>query len=88
MKNEKENRECATHFNNLLYDLTEDGHSNNAIANGIIFSLCIHTLNSKFKIEEIVIQMKKLFFEIKSELGRIDEDDPIINKKPINPQWD
>lgn len=87
MKEEKENRACAMQFNNLLYDLQENGHSNNAIANGIIFSLCIHILNSQFKVNEICIQMKKLYYEIKAEIGRIDEDDEIF-KKPINQQWD
>jgi hypothetical protein len=88
MKEEKENRACALEFNNLLFDLSENGHSDNAIANGIIFSLCVHILNSKFKINEICIQIKKLYYEIKSELGRIDIEDDITKKEPINPQWD
>lgn len=88
MKQEKENRACALEFNNLLYDLTEQGHSNNAIANGIIFSLCIHIINSKFRIDEIIMQMRKLYFEIKSELGKIEETDEITKREPINPQWD
>ena len=88
MKEEAENRACALEFNNLLYDLQEKGHNDNAIANGIIFSLCVHILNSKFKVNEICIQMKKLYYEIKTEVGRLDHEDEIIDKKPINSGWD
>lgn len=88
MIEESENRRAALEINNLLYDLTEKGHSNNAIANGLIFALCVHILNSKFELKEIILQLKKLFFEIKTELGRLEDSDIPTNKDPINPQWD
>lgn len=88
MIEESENRKCAHKINNLLYEMVEKGHSNNAICNGLIFALSIHILNSKFDIKEIIMQLKKLFFEIKTELGRLEDTDDPAMKEPINPQWD
>ena len=90
MKNEKENRACALELNNLIYELQSKGHSDNAIANGILFALSIHIINSRFSVNEIIEQLTKLYHEIKTELGKIEDDDQINiqQTKPINEQWD
>ena len=90
MKNEKDNRACALEMNNLIFDLQEKGYTNNAIANGILFALCIHTINSRFSLNEIIEQLTKLFHTIKSEIGKIDDSESITvsDSTPINPQWD
>ena len=90
MKNEKENRLCALELNNVIYELQAKGHSDNAIANGILFALSIHIINSRFSLNEIIEQLTKLFHNIKSELGRLEDDDQINlqQTKPINSQWD
>ena len=90
MKNEKENRACALQLNGLIYELQEKGHSDNAIANGILFALCIHIFNSRFSLLEIIEQLTKLHHTIKAEIGKIDESEPITlaESSPINPQWD
>lgn len=90
MKNEKENRACALQINNLIYELQEAGHSDNAIANGILFALCIHIFNSRFSLNEIIQQLTKLFHTIKAEIGQIDDSESITvsDSTPINPQWD
>jgi hypothetical protein len=90
MKNEKENRACALEFNNLLYELQAKGHTDNAIANGVLFALSIHIINSRFSVNEIIQQLTKLYYEIRSELGKLEDDDQINiqQTKPINEQWD
>lgn len=90
MKNEKDNRACALEMNNLIFDLQEKGYTNNAIANGILFALCIHTINSRFSLNEIIEQLTKLFHTIKAEIGKIDDSESITvsDSTPINPQWD
>ena len=90
MKNEKENRACALELNNLIYELQAKGHSDNAIANGVLFALSIHIINSRFSVNEIIEQLTKLYHEIKAELGKIEDDDQINiqQTKPINEQWD
>lgn len=90
MKNEKDNRACALEMNNLIFDLQEKGYTNNAIANGILFALCIHTINSRFSLNEIIEQLTKLFHTIKAEIGKIDDSESIMvsDTTPINPQWD
>ena len=62
----------------------------NAIANGILFALSIHIINSRFSLNEIIEQLTKLFHNIKSELGKLEDDDQINlqQTKPINSQWD
>ena len=87
---EKENQKCALALNSLIYELQENGHTDNALANGLIFSLSIHMINAKFNISEIVEQLKKLHKNIKSELGQIDDHDIVefTSEKAINPQWD
>lgn len=87
----EDNRKCALRLNNLVFELMEEGLSNNAIANGIIFALCIHVLNSSFKISDIIIQLKKIYLDIKKALNEEDIDNSqfqIVNDKPINPDWD
>lgn len=90
MKNEKDNKACALEMNNLIYDLQEKGYTNNSIANGILFALCIHILNSRFSLNEIIEQLTKLFHTIKTEIGKIDDSDSITvsDTTPINPQFD
>jgi len=90
MINEEENRECALEMNSLIFDLQEKGYTNNSIANGILFALSIHILNSGFSVNEIIEQLKKLFATIKYELGNIEDGEQIhiSDTKPINPQWD
>ena len=90
MKNEKENRACALELNNVIYELQANGYSDNAIANGILFALSIHIINSRFSLNEIIEQLTKLFHNIKSELGKLEDDDQINlqQTKPINTQWD
>tara|TARA_R100001480_G_scaffold42591_2_gene55361 strand:- start:8652 stop:8924 length:273 start_codon:yes stop_codon:yes gene_type:complete len=90
MKNETENRACALEFNNVIYELQSKGHSDNAIANGILFALSIHIINSRFSLNEIIEQLTKLFHNIKTELGKLDDDDQIDieESKPVNSQWD
>ena len=90
MKNETENRACALQLNNVIYELQSKGHSDNAIANGILFALCIHIINSRFSVNEIIEQLTKLFHEIKAELGKLDDNDQvdIQQQEPINQQWD
>ena len=48
MKNEKGNRACALELNSTIYELQSRGHSDNAIANGLLFALSIHIINSRF----------------------------------------
>ena len=55
MKNEKENRACALELNNVIYDLQSKGHSDNAIANGLLFALSIHIINARFSLNEIIL---------------------------------
>jgi len=90
MKNERENKACALEMNNLIYDLQEKGYTNNSIANGILFALCIHILNSRFSLNEIIEQLTKLFKTIKTEIGKIDDTESITvsDSTPINQQWD
>ena len=90
MKNETENRACALELNNVIYELQSKGHSDNAIANGILFALSIHIINARFSVNEIIEQLTKLFHNIKSELGKIEDDNQIDiqQTKPINSQWD
>ena len=90
MKNEKGNRACALELNNAIYELQSRGHSDNAIANGLLFALSIHIINSRFSVNEIIEQLTKLFHNIKSELGKLDYDNEIHlqQSKPINEQWD
>ena len=90
MKNEKENRACALQINNLIYELQSKKYSDNAIANGILFALSIHLINSRFSLNEIIEQLTKLFHNIKAELGKLEDDDQINleQTKPINSQWD
>ena len=90
MKNETENRACALELNNLIYELQSQGHSDNAIANGILFALSIHIINARFSVNEIIEQLTKLFHNIKTELGKLDDDDQIDieQTKPVNSQWD
>ena len=90
MKNEKENRACALELNNVIYELQSKGHSDNAIANGVLFALSIHIINSRFSVNEIIQQLTKLYYEIRSELGKLEDDDQINiqQTKPINEQWD
>lgn len=90
MKNETENRACALELNNVIYELQSKGHSDNAIANGILFALSIHIINSRFSVNEIIEQLTKLFHEIKAELGKLDDNDQvdIQQQEPINQQWD
>ena len=90
MKNERENKACALEMNNLIYDLQEKGYTNNSIANGILFALCIHILNSRFSLNEIIEQLTKLFKTIKTEIGKIDDSETITvsDSTPINQQWD
>jgi hypothetical protein len=90
MKNEKENRACALQINNLIYELQSNGHSDNAIANGILFALSIHIINSRFSVNEIIEQLTKLFHNIKTELGKLDDNDQVSfeHREPINPSWD
>lgn len=90
MKNERENKACALEMNNLIYDLQEKGYTNNSIANGILFALCIHILNSRFSLNEIIEQLTKLFKTIKTEIGKIDDSETITvsDSTPINPHWD
>ena len=90
MKNETENRACALELNNVIYELQANGHSDNAIANGILFALSIHIINSRFSLNEIIEQLTKLFHNIKIELGKLEDDDQINlqQTKPINTQWD
>tara|TARA_R100000231_G_scaffold2823_1_gene5160 strand:+ start:1333 stop:1605 length:273 start_codon:yes stop_codon:yes gene_type:complete len=90
MKNETENRACALELNNVIYELQSQGHSDNAIANGILFALSIHIINARFSLNEIIEQLTKLFYNIKTELGKLDDDDQIDieQTKPVNSQWD
>jgi hypothetical protein len=90
MKNETENRACALELNNVIYELQSKGHSDNAIANGILFALSIHIINSRFSVNEIIEQLTKLFYNIKAELGKLDDNDQvdIQQQEPINQQWD
>lgn len=90
MKNETENRACALQINNLVYELQSDGRSDNAIANGILFALCIHLINSRFSLNEIIEQLSNLHKDIKTEIGKLADDDQINlqHTKPINKQWD
>ena len=90
MKNEKENRACALELNNVIYELQSKGHSDNAIANGVLFALSVHIINSRFSVKEIIEQLTKLYHEIKTELGKLEDDDQINiqQTKPINEQWD
>lgn len=90
MKNETENRACALQINNLVYELQSDGRSDNAIANGILFALCIHLINSRFSLNEIIEQLSNLHKDIKTEIGKLADDDEINlqHTKPINKQWD
>ncbi len=90
MKNEKENRACALQINNLIYELQSKKYSDNAIANGILFALSIHLINSRFSLNEIIEQLTKLFHNIKHEVGKIEDDEQIDlqQTKPINSQWD
>lgn len=90
MKNETENRACALQINNLVYELQSDGRSDNAIANGILFALCIHLINSRFSLNEIIEQLSNLHRDIKTEIGKLADDDGINlqHTKPINKQWD
>lgn len=90
MKNDKENRVCALEINNLLYELQAKGHTDNAITNGMLFALSILILNSGFSVNEIIEQLTKLFYNIKSELGRLDDEDYVNMQQtePINDQWD
>lgn len=90
MKNETENRACALQLNNVIYELQSKGHSDNAIANGILFALSIHIINSRFSVNEIIEQLTKLFYNIKAELGKLEDNDQvdIQQQEPINQQWD
>jgi hypothetical protein len=90
MKNETENRACALELNNVIYELQSKGHSDNAIANGILFALSIHIINSRFSVNEIIEQLTKLFYNIKAELGKLEDNDQvdIQQQEPINQQWD
>ena len=90
MKNEKDNKACALEMNNLIYELQEKGYTNNSIANGILFALCIHILNSRFSLNEIIEQLTKLFRSIKTEVGKIEdlEEVKLSDTSPINPQFD
>ena len=90
MKNEKEYRACALQINNLIYELQSKKYSDNAIANGILFALSIHLINSRFSLNEIIEQLTKLFHNIKTELGKLEDNDQINleQTKPINSQWD
>ncbi len=90
MKNETENRACALELNNVIYELQSKGHSDNAIANGILFALSIHIINSRFSLNEIIEQLTKLFYNIRAELGKLEDNDQIDiqQTKPINSQWD
>jgi hypothetical protein len=87
---EKENKRCALHLNSLIYDLQEKGHTDNAIANGILFALCIHIINSRFSVNEIIEQLIKLHKNIKQELGKLEDDTKVDlqSTSPINPMWD
>jgi hypothetical protein len=90
MINEKENRDCALEMNSLIFDLQEKGYTNNSIANGVLFALSIHILNSGFSVNEIIEQLSKLFATIKYELGNLEDGEQVTlsSTKPINPQWD
>lgn len=90
MKNEKENRACALEINSLIYELQSNGHSDNAIANGILFALSIHIINSRFALNEIIEQLTKLFYDIKREIGKLEDHTAlnIQNTEPINSNWD
>lgn len=90
MINDKENKECALEMNSLIFDLQEKGYTDNSIANGILFALSIHILNSGFSANEIIEQLKKLFSTIKYEIGSLDDEEQVYlsNTKAINPQWD
>ena len=90
MKNEKANRACALELNEMIYELQSKGHSDNAIANGVLFALSIHIINSKFSLNEIIEQLTKLFHNIKHEVGKIEDGEQIDlqQTKPINSQWD
>ena len=90
MENEAENRKCALKIYNLIYDLSDDGHTNNAITNGMLFALSLHVINSSFSINEIIEQLKKLFGTIKGEIGKIEDGDQVelSDLKPVNSQWD
>ena len=90
MKNEKENRACALQLNNLIYELQSKGHTDNAIANGLLFALSIHIINARFSLNEIIEQLTKLFHNIKTEVGKLEDNDQINleQTKPINQHWD
>lgn len=90
MSSEKENKKCALELNNLIYELQEKGYTNNAIANGLLFALSVHILNSRFSLNEIIEQLTKLFRSIKTEVGKIEdlEEVKLSDTSPINPQFD
>tara|TARA_B100000214_G_C23841902_1_gene569192 strand:+ start:309 stop:578 length:270 start_codon:yes stop_codon:yes gene_type:complete len=87
---EKENKRCALQLNALIYELQEKGHTDNAIANGILFALSIHIINSRFSVNEIIEQLIKLHKSIKEEIGKIDDTESIrlSDSTPINSMWD
>ncbi len=87
---EKENKRCALKLNALIYDLQEHGHTDNAIANGLLFALCIHIINSRFSVNELIEQLIKLHKSVRKELGKIEDDVQIDlqSSSPINPMWD
>jgi len=87
---EKTNRKCALRINAVIYDLQEQDHSDNAIANGLLFALCIHIINSRFSVNEIIEQLIKLHKDIKREIGKLEDDVQIDlqSTSPVNPMWD
>jgi hypothetical protein len=90
MPNEKLNKQCALEFNNLLFELSEKGLPDNAIANGMLFALSIHILNANYCEKELMKKFLELYRDIKKELeipGRSTKIQ-IMDQKPINDQWD
>ena len=89
MTNNQQNRECAMMINSALYDLKEQGFTDNAVCNGLLFSLTIHILNAGFEIDEIKKQLDKLFKTVNKEIGKLDENEIVVSSdKPINSSWD
>tara|TARA_Y100000592_G_scaffold3595_1_gene5188 strand:+ start:4208 stop:4489 length:282 start_codon:yes stop_codon:yes gene_type:complete len=89
-KKENENKEVAKKFNELLYKLMEDGHSHNAIMNGILFTLSLHTVNSRFLTNEVISQYRSLYETIKEELKKsgIEEDVVMYSSDSGDIPWD
>lgn len=77
---EKQNRDCATKFNEVLFKLIENGHTNNAIMNGLLFTLSLHTINSNFLTPEVIAQYRQLYDLINNEVKKEknNKEEPIV----------